>query len=158
MLMTEATPEMVEEWKKIWEENRHKLKPNAKTGAEIVAFLCSEYDLTELYDDNALAIVRDNVMHNDYHKEKLQDGESPLPRAFLVKNSGNGKKLYEKQDEIFKGIDIFVGIDCATGFYHVEGSSLLWDELCAYRGLDEKDIENCFCVAQYIGCSKKQKT
>jgi len=37
----------------------------------------------------------------------------------------------------------------------VEGSSMLWDELCAFQGLDAKDIENYYCVAQYISCLKR---
>ena len=60
----------------------------------------------------------------------------------------NGKLLYEKQDNIFKGEDIFVGIEMETGFIHVEGSSLLWDELFAFRGLDTDDLKNIYLVAE----------
>ena len=31
-----------------------------------------------------------------------------------------------------------------------EGSTLLWDELRAFQGLDEKDLQNSVMVAQYL--------
>ncbi|HHX87473.1 MAG TPA: hypothetical protein GX693_04745 [Firmicutes bacterium] len=56
---------------------------------------------------------------------------------------------------MFKGYKIFIGVDLSSGFYCIEGSSMLWDELCAFQGLDSKDIENYYCVAQYISCLKR---
>jgi hypothetical protein len=50
---------------------------------------------------------------------------------------------------------IFLGIDISTGFYTVEGSTMLHDELNAIRGLDEKDLHNFVIVAQYISALKK---
>ena len=46
-------------------------------------------------------------------------------------------------------------IDISSGCYTVEGSSLLWDELCAYQGLDKDDLDNPVCVAEYVECMKK---
>ena len=155
MLTQEATPEMLEEWKKVWNEYLSRLKPNRRTGRELVHFLQSKYSLTELYDDHALQVVIGNVLDNEPYSEKLLPGEKPLPKAFLVDNTGLGQILYQEQDEARKGVAIFVGVDLATGFYCVENSILLWDELCAYQGLDEKDIQNCFCVFQYIECLKR---
>ena len=43
-----------------------------------------------------------------------------------------------------------MGVDLASGFYMVEGSTLLWDELRAFQGLDEKDLQNFVMVAQYL--------
>ena len=85
----------------------------------------------------------------------MLEDEKPLPRAFVVNDSGLGQTLYKEQDEVFRGNDIFIGVDLATGFYHVEGSSFLWDELCAYQGLDAEDIQNFYCVAQYIACLER---
>ena len=48
-----------------------------------------------------------------------------------------------------------VGIDTVTGFFTVEGSTLLWDELCAARGLDEKDVQNAVSVAQYVAARER---
>lgn len=45
---------------------------------------------------------------------------------------------------------IFVGLDLASGYFQVEGSTMLWDELCCLQGLDEKDLQNAVIVAQYI--------
>ena len=73
-------------------------------------------------------------------------------RGFYIENSGAGKILYEKQDEIFQGIKIIVGIEYETNFFMVEGSSLLYDELTAFHGLDERELLNYFIVAQYISC------
>lgn len=50
---------------------------------------------------------------------------------------------------------IFVGLDLASGFYMVEGSTMLWDELCAFQGLDERDLENFVRVGQYVQCLKR---
>ena len=91
MLMQAPTPEMIENWKRIWIE----------------------------------------------YKDKLPIGAEPSALTFIVKNTGTGKVLYENQDKIFKGNSIFVGIDLNSGYYCVEGSSILWDELCAFQGLDK---------------------
>ncbi|WP_279286087.1 hypothetical protein [Bittarella massiliensis (ex Durand et al. 2017)] len=37
----------------------------------------------------------------------------------------------------------------------MEGSTLLWDELCAARGLDEEDIQNLVSVAQYVAARER---
>ena len=152
MLMQKATPKMVNEWKKIWNKYRDKLKPNRKTGQELLDFLQSKYSLTKLYDNEILSIIAYNVLNNVPFAEKLPQNAKLLPRAFVVNNVEAGQFLYKEQDEVFKGTDIFVGVDLASGFYHVGGSSFLHDELCAYQGLDEKDIQNYYCVAQYIEC------
>ncbi len=39
----------------------------------------------------------------------------------------------------------------------VEGSSELWNELFAFRGLDEEDLKNYYLVAEYISCLKQFK-
>ena len=75
--------------------------------------------------------------------------------TFIVENKDNGKFLYENQDEVFKGSNVFVGVELESGFFCVEGSSIIWDELYVFRDLDEKDIQNYFCVAEYISCLKK---
>ena len=155
MLMTEPTPEMYEEWKRVWSKYKNILKPNRKTGKEIVEYLCSKYSLTELHEEKADNVVVENVLNNEPYAEKLPQGQKPSPRAFIVDNTGQGEELYKNQDEIFNGCDIFVGVDLSSGLYCIEGSSLLWDEVNAYQGLDEIDIQNPYCVAQYISCLKR---
>jgi hypothetical protein len=152
MLMQEATQEMFEAWKQTWNKYKGKLVPNRKTGEEIVAYLSSKYLLTEVYDDESLKIVTENILNNEHLAEKIPVGSKLLPIVFFVNNSGKGKTLYENQDEIFKDSKILIGIDLTSGFFCVEGSSMLWDELYSFQGLDEKDIQNPYCVAEYISC------
>jgi len=155
MLMQGATPEMVERWKEVWNEYKDKLLPNRKSGKEVVEYLKNKYLLEELHDDNAKQVVINNVLYNKPYADKLPMGAEMSAATFIVENQVNGKFLYENQDEVFKGINIFVGVEIKSGFFCVEGSSLLWDELYVFRGLDEKDIQNYFCVAEYISCLKK---
>lgn len=155
MLMQEVTPEMVESWKEVWNKYKDKLHPNRKSGKEVVEYLKNKYHLEELHDDNAKQAVINNVLYNKPYADKLRMGIELSAVTFVIENKDNGKFLYENQDEIFKGNNVFVGIELESGFFCVEGSSLLWDELYAFRGLDEKDIQNYFCVAEYIFCLKK---
>lgn len=155
MLMHEPTPEMVERWKEVWIEYKDKLLPNRKSGREAVEYLKNKYILEELNDDNIKQVVIDNLLHNKPLADKLPKGVEPSVVTFVIENKDNGKFLYENQDEIFKGNKVIVGVELESGFFYVEGSSLLWDELYAFQGLDEKDIQNYFCVAEYISCLKK---
>ena len=156
MLMQEPTPEMFEEWKMVWHKYKDFLKPNRKSGQEILDYLSQKYVLTEIHDKKAADAVRFNVTMNKPRAEKLPVGTVPQPKTYYVENSGNGCILFENMDEIYKDVTkIFVGIDIVSGYYMVEGSSLLWDELCAFQGLDQTDIQNYYCVAQYIACLKR---
>ena len=155
MLMQAPTPEMVQEWKNVWNKYKDALQPNRKYGQEIVDYLFSKYILTEIYSERASKAVFNNVIKNKPNAEKLPPNTKPKPKTFYIENQGNGQVLFEKQDEIFKGDKIFVGVDIESGYYCIEGSSMLWDELCAFQGVDEKDIQNAYCVAQYIACLKK---
>ena len=155
MLIEETTPEMVKEWKAIHVEYRDRLSPNRKPAHEIVKYLRDTYPLEEITDASWGRMIIDNVMMNDPHKLKLPEGKDPFPIVFKIGNISSGKRLYEQQDEIFKGSPIIVGIDLETGFFHVEGSSQLWDELFAFRGLDQVDLKNIYLVAEYIHCLRK---
>jgi len=137
-------------WKSVWNEYKDRLCPNRKSGAELVEYVIKKYPLKQLHNPKAVQVVTENVLQNEPFAEKLSKEKQPPPVAFIVENTGEGKKLYEEQDEVFVGNEIFVGIDLESGFYYVECSSLLWDELCAFQGLDEVDIQNIFYVAQYI--------
>ncbi len=157
MLMQEITPALVESWRTTYDEYRPTLHPNRKTGAEIIEYLKQKYPLTEHAGEQLNEIILFNVMQNDCHRDKLPAGKEPVPVGFIVENEGAGKLLYEKQDDVFKGRQILVGLEVETGFFFVEGSSLLWDEIFAFRGLDEDDLDNFYLVAEYVACSKKFK-
>ena len=84
----------------------------------------------------------------------------PAARTFYLENSGAGKVLCEGEsgDSAPRGRAggrIFVGVNTVIGPFTVEGSSLLWEELCAVRGLDEKDIQNAVSVAQYVAARER---
>lgn len=133
MLTQEATPEMVEKWKEIYEEKRSSLKPNRKTGEELNEYLITNYSLTPIDTEEINKVVIENVLNNECFKEKLPKGVLPNPITYYVGKS-----------------QIFVGIDLISGYFYVEGSNELYDELFAFRGLDEKDLDNYFLVAEYF--------
>jgi hypothetical protein len=152
MLMQEASPALVAGWKAVFEEHHDRLRPNRKSGQAILNYLRSQYPLEERHDEAALSVVSENVLNNEPFREKLRPGKAPAPIAFTIPHKGSALSLYAQQDALFMGQDILVGIDLESGYFCVEGSSLLWDELYAFRGLDERDIENYYCVAEYIAC------
>lgn len=162
MITREPTKEMLEEWKSIWEEYKDVLKPNRKSGEEVLTYLQSHYVLTEIDDENALSCISEPVKENEYFAEKLPEGTAINPRAFYLENTGCGKKFYlpENKDNTYlwgeEGIEkIFIGVELSSGVYHVEGSTMLWDELCAFQGIDEKDLQNFVVVADYINSLKR---
>lgn len=154
MLMQEATSEMVESWKTIYNEYKEKLYPNKKTALEIIEYLKQKYPLMEQTEEEIKQVVVDNVILNESN-HKLHNGKLLTVKVFYIENIGLGNSLYKKQDDVFKGCKIIVGVELETAFFMVEGSSLLWDELFAFRGLDEDDLSNFYLVAEYITCLKK---
>ena len=157
MITQGPTPGMLAEWKKISEQYKGLLRPNRKSGADLLGYLQSSYPLTEITDKGALAVISENVSQNAFWAEKLPAGQLPLPKAFYLEDIGNGHKFYlpENKDrpDLWGGeiTKIFVGVDLCSGFYMVEGSTMLWDELRAFQGVDEEDLENYVVVADYIG-------
>lgn len=140
MLTSPATPEMLEEWLRVHERYKDRLHPNRKSGREVLEYLRAKYALTPRTDKRALDVVRLSVLENAHLKEKLADTQQPEPVAFILKDNGQ---------------EAFVGVDLASGYVHAEGSEELYDELCAFQGLDERDLKNCFLVAQYVSCLEK---
>jgi hypothetical protein len=148
---------MVEEWKQIFRQYGARLAPNRKTGAEVLRYLKDKYPLEESEDDRWKRVTLGNMMQNRRFAEKQPAGKAARTAVFHVLNTGSGKTLYKKQDGPFKGQAITVGVESRTGAFHVEGSSLLWDEIFAYRGLDEQDLQSFYMVAEYVNCLKRFK-
>lgn len=152
---------MLTEWKDTFNQYKDLLQPNRKSGADLLYYLQSNYSLTEVTDEEALAVISENVSMNRYFAEKLADGQMPLPKAFYLENIGNGHKFYHYDNKDHPDLwggeiaKIFIGVDLNSGFYMVEGSTMLWDELCAFQGVDEKDLENFVVVAVYINALKR---
>lgn len=150
MLMEEATPEKINVWKGIWKEYKNILVSNRRTGEELIKYIKERYILRELNNEKAKKVVKNNILKNRVYADKLSESQSPNILTFIVENRDEGSCLYENQDEIYKGTEIFIGVDIESGFFHVEGSSLLWDELMVFKGLDEEELQNYFSVAMYI--------
>jgi hypothetical protein len=153
--MQEITPDTIEKWKAVYEEYKTQLKPNRKTAEQLIEYLKQKYPVKEITDNRLKQVVTENFLQNDCFAEKLPADKKPEAIGFAIQNTGAGKALYEKQDVQFKGESIVVGIELVTGYFTVEGSSMLWDELFAYRGLDLMDLKNFYLVAEYINCLKK---
>ena len=155
MLLKEPTPEMVKEWRAIYAEYKEQLYPNRKTSLEIIEYLKQKYTLIEQEKEELKRAVVDNVIVNKCYSNKLLNSKIPVAKVFYVENMGLGKHLYEKQDDVFKENKIIVGVELESAFFMVEGSSMLWDEIFAFRGLDKDDLNNFYLVAEYITCLKK---
>jgi len=154
MITSQPDHAHLEHWKKLWEENKDSIIPNRRNGHQLVEYLSALYSPEESIDNELLNIVRLNVTENDFYARKL-NGQIPLPAVFFVKNEGNGAFLYDNRSSVFADVEqIMVGIDLVSGYYHVEGSEHLWDELCAYQGLDKDDLKNYVRTGQYLECVK----
>ena len=150
MLTKPATPELLRQWRADYAAYRPLLHPNRRSADELLSYLKAKYPLVPLDDDAAREVVCANVRENADLAERLPAGVLPRAETFTVARSGAGKALYAAQDAVFSGMDIFVGIEMVTGHFHVEGSSFLWNELFAFRGLDEADLENPYLVSEYV--------
>ncbi len=155
MIIGPASKELVCEWRKIHTQFKDKLHPNRKSGNEVLEYLKSKYLLDELNEETAFNIVCETVLKNEFQKQKLPPNSQPEPKTFILRNEGNGKFIYDKQEDIWEGGPIFIGIDLNSGYVQVEGSCLLYDEIYAFQGIDKYDIASCVRVAEYINCIKR---
>ena len=156
MLTQELTPALYQTWRNAWAAHRDRLRPNRISGPALDRYLRHAYPLAPLTDPSALRIVTENVAHNAPWASKLPPGVPPQPVAYWVRDTGAGAALYRQQEAPFQGRPIFVGIELLSGFFCVEGSSLLWDELYVRRGLDRQDLQSPYCVAEYLACLQRQ--
>lgn len=143
MLTTEPTIEMLEQWKQIYNKYRNTLRPNRKTGAEINDYFLKKYNPEKVNSTKFINVVKDNILMNEYNRDKLPLGTKPQVVTYILN-------------------DVYVGIDLVTGFIHVEcevidKAARIYDDLFVFRGLDEKDLTNYFLVAQYIELTQHQK-
>ena len=142
MLTHKATAADIAEWKEIFEACRGRLSPNRRSGEELAAYLRARYPVSSLSGERELGVVRDNVLRNECFKEKLPEGKAPRPVAFMLKDK-----------EYF----LVEGVERSTGEFCAEKTERLYDELVAFRGLDEKDLGNFYLVAEYVGATKMRK-
>ena len=152
MLTRKISPEMIRDWKDTAATYRPLLRPNKKTGPEILTYLTGKYPVRELPARSINEVISDNVLLNDCNARKMPAGKIPEAAGFVIENTGAGKHLYENQDEFYRGMSIITGVELHSAYFIVEGSSLLWDELFAFRGLDDEDLTNYYMVAEYVAC------
>ena len=136
MLISEPTKEMIAEWQKLYNENRHGMKANRKTGIELDKYFCEKYDYQVWDDKNFEIVVMENILLNDYYKDKLGNNQAPFVKTYKVK-------------------DVYVGIDTESGYFQIESENMklmeeIYDDLFLFRGLDECDLNNYFLVAEYV--------
>ena len=136
MITTELTGEMIAGMKRLCKAHRPALRPNRKSGAEVDGYFRSKYPC-QLLDDRAFrAVVAANIMENAHSRAKLRDGTWPDIRCY-------------------RAGDVLVGIDLVSGEFHVEAENIakavpIYDDLFAFRGLDEEDLKNFVLVAEYV--------
>lgn len=155
MLTHEPSKEEIATWQQVFRTYHARLKPNRNTGADLFAYLQDHYPLRVLKDPKADQVVIQNILLNQTLADELPPGAAPSPVCCIVERGGAGEALYREQDACFQSIDIFVGIDLVSGYFLVEGSSRLWDELYAFRGLNANDLENFYSVAEYVACLQR---
>lgn len=145
MLTSKATSEMINEWKNIYQIYKNKLTPNRKSGKAVKSYFCTKYQPEILEDAVLREVIKENILLNEANFEKLPQGKVPEIVIYIIKDK-----------------NILVGIDLVTGFYQVEGEEVevvaeIYDDLFVFRGLDEKDLENYFLVAQYVQLQNMNK-
>ena len=138
MLTKKATKRQIAEWKKLFSEST--LSPNRKTGKEVDEYFRARYPSTPISDLAVKAVAEETILQNDFYAAKLPVGALP------------DVKCYRTGEAI-------VGIDLVSGYFHVESPDRkemerIYDDLFAFRGLDETDLQNYFLVAQYLLCKK----
>lgn len=129
MITTEVTSEQIENWRKIYSENKNKLVVNRISGKALDNYFVEKYHPIKEAPSRFVDIVILNAKENNE--------QEPIVSAYELE--GN----------------IYVGIDLNSGFFQVECEDVdkmraVWDDLFLARGLSEKDIDNYVIVAQYI--------
>jgi hypothetical protein len=155
MLMEEPTPQMVEDWKTTFAKYRSRLKPNKKTATQIIEYLQAKYPLIQNKQEKAIKFVLHNIIANKPFADKIPPGKRLKPLIFSIPNEQRSETLYQKQEEVFKNSTIIIGLELETSCVFIEGSGELADEVAAFQGLDEEDLENFYLVANYIRCLNK---
>ncbi len=134
MITAEVTSEQIENWKKIYSENKNKLVVNRISGKTL-----------------------DNYFVEKYHP--IMDAPSRFTDIVILNAKENGERDPIISAYVLEG-NIYVGIDLNSGFFQVECEDIdkmraIWDDLFLARGLSEEDIDNYVIAAQYILLQKK---
>lgn len=141
MLTDEATPEMIAEWKQLFENHHADMHSNRKNGTEVDAYFRRKYPYHVFDSEKFCKVVELNITKNDSLREKLPEGYLPDIRSYSVDG-------------------VLVGIDLTSGEFHIESEDIekvipIHDDLFVYRGLDNEDLKNFFLVAQYVKLTER---
>ena len=137
MITAEVTSVQIENWKKIYFENKNKLVENRISGKALDNYFVEKYHPIKEAPSQFVDIVILNARENNE--------QEPIVSAYeLVGN-------------------IYVGIDLNSGFFQVECEDVdkmkaIWDDLFLARGLSEKDIDNYVIASQYILLQNKSNS
>ncbi len=178
----EAKPDLqalaTEDWKSIYQENIACLTPNKKSAADVLAYVRSKYQAEEEPLERVRMVVEINALgRRPYLPEGVFDGPPEIV-VLHITNYGAGEELYKNQEEDFWRlgeekriardieyipqdefpVPVFVGAEMRSGYVYVEGSPRLADELFAYQGLSERELQNEYLVAQYVKLLKKPQS
>ena len=147
--MQKPSMEEIAEWKVIYEKYRPYLSANRRTVSEALEYLVDRYPVREVTDPKLRTLIGAVLMQNKYYAQKLGEAE-PRPRLFVLENDGGAARLYRDRAQEYEGSPIFIGTEETSGYLSVEGCDQLADEMTAFLGLDEQDLDNFFLVASYI--------
>ena len=81
MLTQAATPELIAQWKALFQKYRPLLRPNRKPASLLASFLMECYPLSVCTDHCWEEAIRGNMLENPFEWEKLPPGAFPLPVA-----------------------------------------------------------------------------
>ena len=154
-MLPPPTPALIAHWLSVFKTYRSRLVPNRKSTAAVIAYLSERYPLEAVDTAAALAVVTGNITGNRPFAEKCPPDRALRPVVFCIPRQGSGVRLYEQREALYGDAPIMVGLEHETAFVMVEGSSDLADELVAFAGLDQADLDNYYLVANYITCLEK---
>ena len=144
MITALVSKEKMDKWKCYFEQYASSMRPNRKTGREIDEYFRAKYPYQVLDSGEFCAVVEENVMANEYFREKLPPGMRPQIKAYTVGN-------------------MYVGIDIESGEFHIECGEIekaapIFDDLFLYRGLDENDLKNLVLVGQFLELAEENNS
>ena len=78
--MTKPAPEMIEEWKNIYEQYKDKLYPDKKNVTELLNYLNQKYVLTEIFDEKLEFVIKGNAAENPLCRVSSKKGYAEIQR------------------------------------------------------------------------------
>ena len=131
MITERVTEEQLAAWRTLHEQHCGALCPNRISGAALDDWFRAAFHPEPLDDPAFREVVHANAA--------AQTALSGLPEVAVYLLEG----------------DILVGIDRASGFFHVECENIpkavpVWDALFLHRGLSAQDLQNYVIVGQYL--------